>query len=40
MTSELARLLRNSIIHIEFHSKNGLNNEMIKLSVKYVFVKP
>jgi hypothetical protein len=39
-TSQLARLLRKSRIHIEFHSKlftrttkNGLKNEMVKLSV-------
>jgi hypothetical protein len=45
-TSQLARLLRNSNFHIEFHSKlfirikNGLKNEMIKLSMKSFFVKP
>jgi hypothetical protein len=39
-TCQLARLLRNSKIHIEFHStlligtKNELMNVMIKLSVK------
>jgi hypothetical protein len=38
-------LLRSSNFHIEFHSKlfirtkNGLRNEMIKLSVKSFFVK-
>ncbi len=42
-TSQLAGLLRNSRIHIEFHSKlfieikNGLKNEMIKLIVKSFF---
>jgi GTPase SAR1 family protein len=42
-TNQLVGLLRNSRIHIEFHSKlfirikNGLNNEMIKLSVKSYF---
>ncbi len=46
MTSELAGLLRNSRIHIEFHSKkiigtkNGLKNETIKLNVKFFLVKP
>jgi len=43
---QLIRLLRNSRIHIEFHSKlfemikHGLKNEIIKLSVKSFFVKP
>ncbi len=42
-TSQLAGLLRNSRIHIEFHSKlfieikNGFKNEMIKLTVKSFF---
>jgi hypothetical protein len=45
-TNQLARLLRNSRIHIEFHSKlftrmtkNGLKNEMVKLSDGF-FMKP
>jgi hypothetical protein len=43
--SQLVRLLKNSRIHIEFHStlfirtKNGLKNEMTKLSVKSFFVR-
>jgi hypothetical protein len=42
---QLVRFLKNSRIHIKFHSKlfigteNELKNEMIKLSVKS-FVKP
>jgi hypothetical protein len=43
-TSQLVRVLRNSRIHIEFHSKlfieikNGLKNEMIELNVKSFFL--
>jgi hypothetical protein len=43
---QLIRLLRNSRIYIEFHSKllemtkHGLKNQIIKLSVKSFFVKP
>jgi hypothetical protein len=43
---QLVGLLRNSNFHIEFHSKlfirtkNGLKNEMIKLSLKLFCVKP
>jgi hypothetical protein len=44
--NQLTRLLRNSRIHIEFHSKlfivtkHGLKNEMIKVNVKSFLVKP
>ncbi len=40
-SDQLTRLLRNSRIHIEFHSKlfivikHGLKNEIIKLSVSF-----
>jgi hypothetical protein len=45
-TDQLAGLLRNLKIHIEFHSKlftrtkNGLKNEMVKLSVIFFLMKP
>jgi len=43
---QLVGLLRNSRIHIEFHSKlfigtnHGFKNKIIKLSVKSFFMKP
>jgi len=46
MEWSIGGLLKNSRIHIKFHAKlfigikNGLKNEMIKLSVKFCFVKP
>ncbi len=44
-TNQLSRLLINSRIHIEFHSKlfilikHGLKDEIIKLNVKFFFAK-